>query len=880
MGCNLSSQNKPKVVRETAGHEDDSTEVEESIEQDHVSASHESSDDTVNVEEELSTTNSISDDNGTTSSELDTERTHTEQKESDYLDSTDISNAYQIDIELHSNSTELDLVVSERLTYETIIEINGEFDVIIDKLTQCLKKERLFFVHVYLYDQCVWSPVLLNVIADFLLHTLPSIRFRIKIGSTGNVYVPFVDFYRKIHPIVNFLYVDKPTLLKFIMDMRIEILVLEPTSDLCWLPLKYTQVNQLQFNKLSILEYLRKEDILLPSVKFVNFELYNTVNVDLDWIFQTVSIVFSSKHRLRFDIKVTVEEMNEPIMDHELFFQIANVFKIYNGILNQKQRSVIVAVLLRLTYKGPINMDLARKMSEYVGYECCYKDGNVRFYTDQSDNKPKTVRETADGGQEDDSTEIEESIEQDNVSASAGNSDDSTRTEESIEQDSVSTSTQSSNDSTRTEASTEQNKVSSSTESSDESTRTKESIGQDYVSASAESSDDSANVEEELSTVNSISHDSTRTEESIEQDTVSTSTVSSDDSPNVEEELSTTNSSSDDNGTTSSELDTESSNTEEDESDYIDGVDISNVYKINLFLKGDSTELIVKGSIVGCQISTIIFCDEYDVIMEKLKLCLKKERRFVLQSYLNNECVWSPSLLNILGDLFLNTLPPIVELFIFGDPRNINVPFIDFYRKLHPIVTCLTIDNPTILRFFFDMEFKALTPRNPNLDFNWLPSKYTQVVDLVFNDSSMLQVLRQQDIVMPQVLFVIFRNHDFEVANTKLVLEEVCSLFPSIKCIKLQFVVHVQEKNEPIMNHRLFTITRTVFHTFESMLDWNQGKIKLLSNFYVYYNGPVNDDLARKITDYIGYECCYDKDKVRLEIHQSNVCLEMRVEHE
>ncbi|CAD5230475.1 unnamed protein product [Bursaphelenchus okinawaensis] len=147
MGCSLSSPNKPKTVRETAGggQEDDSTENEESLKQDNVS--------NVKVEEELSTASSISLSNVPADVELDTESS--EDDEPDFLDTIDISNANRIDIELHGNSTEMEMTVFQKGTNEMIFELGDEYDVIIDRLTQCLKKKRIFNLNVYLYNQCV-----------------------------------------------------------------------------------------------------------------------------------------------------------------------------------------------------------------------------------------------------------------------------------------------------------------------------------------------------------------------------------------------------------------------------------------------------------------------------------------------------------------------------------------------------------------------------------------------------------------------------------------------------------------------------------------------------------------------------------------------------
>ncbi|CAD5230469.1 unnamed protein product [Bursaphelenchus okinawaensis] len=317
-----------------------------------------------------------------------------------------------------------------------------------------------------------------------------------------------------------------------------------------------------------------------------------------------------------------------------------------------------------------------------------------------------------------------------------------------------------------------------------------------------------------------------------------------------------------------------------EQNDYIDGVDISRVGRINIFIYGDSTELIVRGYVVGSQVHPIILRDEYEVIMEKLKLCFKKKRQFFLQVYLFDQCVWSSSLLSVMADLFISTLPVINNLSIFGDPRNVNVPFIDFYRKLHPIVERLSINQPTTLRFLIDMQIKSLTLMHAvgtGLNFSWLPLKFTQVNEVSFKNSSMLQVLCQKDIVMPQVCSVNFFFYEREDPNLKPIFENVFNVFPSLEQLTLEVWVSVQEKNEPIKNHELFTYTRTVFDTFERILDWNQEKLKIVILFFAYFNVPVNEDLARKMTEFAGYECCYKNGYFVLEVSMCNVDLRMIV---
>ncbi|CAD5230487.1 unnamed protein product [Bursaphelenchus okinawaensis] len=229
-----------------------------------------------------------------------------------------------------------------------------------------------------------------------------------------------------------------------------------------------------------------------------------------------------------------------------------------------------------------------------------------------------------------------------------------------------------------------------------------------------------------------------------------------------------------------------------------------------------------------------------------------------------------------MADLFLNRLPAIDLVYIRGDLGNINVRFIGFYRKLHPIVGCLTINNPSILRFLIDLQIKLLILESI-LDFNWLPLNYIEVNEIKFVNFLILEALCQQEIVVPSVRIVTFINYEPEPANLKLIFENICSLFPFIKHLKLVYKLYVLEKNEPIRNHELFTHTRSLLDSFESILDWNQGKLNITIDFQVFYNGPINKELARKMTEYIGYKCGYNGD-VYLNVLMFNVDLTMFVQ--
>ncbi|CAD5230473.1 unnamed protein product [Bursaphelenchus okinawaensis] len=298
--------------------------------------------------------------------------------------------------------------------------------------------------------------------------------------------------------------------------------------------------------------------------------------------------------------------------------------------------------------------------------------------------------------------------------------------------------------------------------------------------------------------------------------------------------------------------------------DYLDGVDISRVNQIDIYLHGNSTELDVEGSTTGTKSTTIKLCDEYDVIMEKLTLCLKRERSFSLQIELSDECVWSPFLLHVMAEFFLYTLPSVNLKIRMMHPGNMYIPFIGFPMKLLPIVERLIIDDPIILWFFFDL----------------FPLKHAKLDDVNFENLSMLEKLCLQNIIMPNVRFVTVFIHQSKAVGSKLVLENACNLFPSMVQLKLNFKVTVSEESEPIMNHELFTYAGAVLDTFESMLDWNQGKHDVFIDFQAVYKGSVIENLARKMTEYIGYECSYDDGKLCLDIHQSNVGLEMCVMHQ
>ncbi|CAD5230467.1 unnamed protein product [Bursaphelenchus okinawaensis] len=319
---------------------------------------------------------------------------------------------------------------------------------------------------------------------------------------------------------------------------------------------------------------------------------------------------------------------------------------------------------------------------------------------------------------------------------------------------------------------------------------------------------------------------------------------------------------------------TQQDNASVEQGDYIDGVDISHVSNIRVTLYGNSTELNVYAYTTSIEDPTIVFRGAYHVIIEKLKMCLKRKRKFIFYIWLFDECVWSPPSVNAMANLFLNVLPAINDLFLCGSLTNMNVLFIDFYRKLHPIVERLFINNPTIVRFLIDLQIKSLTVES-DLDLSWLSLSHIEVNEFCFWRLTMAETLCQQDIVMPSVRSVNFYTHH-EAVVSKLILENICNLFPLVEELYFQFVLNVEDKNEPIRNHELFTHTRTLFDTFESLLDWNQGKLKITIVFQVHYNGLINKELARRMTEYIGYECICNG-AVGLDVSMSNVNLAMVV---
>ncbi|CAD5230477.1 unnamed protein product [Bursaphelenchus okinawaensis] len=314
--------------------------------------------------------------------------------------------------------------------------------------------------------------------------------------------------------------------------------------------------------------------------------------------------------------------------------------------------------------------------------------------------------------------------------------------------------------------------------------------------------------------------------------------------------------------------------------DYLDGVDITHVEKIEIELFGNSTRLMLIGTQIYSNDITIKIIDEYRVIMDKVTQCLKKKRLFVLQIQCYNQCVWSVSMLNEVADFILRTMPAINVSIVFGSSRSIYVPFINFYKKLHPIVGLLYIENPSFLKFLFDIQIKTMTLQQAvgaSSSFNWLPLKYTQVNEISFEYLSMLDAIRLQGVVMPHVRVVNVLNYQCETDSSKMIFRNVCSLFPSAKQLKLEVLVNVWEDDGSIRIQKLFAQARKALDTFKNMSRWNQGNMNILIYLYAYYYGPVDKELARKMTEYLGHKCYYKKDYVNLEASMSNVDLKMGV---
>ncbi|CAD5209819.1 unnamed protein product [Bursaphelenchus okinawaensis] len=175
----------------------------------------------------------------------------------------------------------IEIIISSSTTYITLnfIDDDGKrpymildrYEMILAKLLQCFEKKRHFIVSLDLSDECLWSLPLLRTVANFLLEHLSSASVCVKLRHSTPVdeYALFIDFYKKVHPIVDVLQVSHPTMLRYLMDIEIKVLVLEPCPDDCWLALKYLQVSEVRLFYPWDLENYVRNGIRMPTVETV-----------------------------------------------------------------------------------------------------------------------------------------------------------------------------------------------------------------------------------------------------------------------------------------------------------------------------------------------------------------------------------------------------------------------------------------------------------------------------------------------------------------------------------------------------------------------------------------------------------------------------------
>ncbi|CAD5230461.1 unnamed protein product [Bursaphelenchus okinawaensis] len=317
-----------------------------------------------------------------------------------------------------------------------------------------------------------------------------------------------------------------------------------------------------------------------------------------------------------------------------------------------------------------------------------------------------------------------------------------------------------------------------------------------------------------------------------------------------------------------------------DTREYIDNVDISDVNLIFFGIHGCST-LLELLFLVGEKVKLELFL-EVEPAMETILLCLKKKRQILIKVHFYNVCVWPRPVLDTIANFFLRNVPKIFEIDFEIDFEHGNryVPFIDFYQKLYPIVEVLLVDDPAFLRHFLNVKIKKLG-LNSSSDCFLFPLKYAQVQHIKLCSTWLLKSFHHNGIVMPSVITVIvYLDHQFQDANLT-IFENVGSSFPGIKTLTLFLWRGVSEdKSIPLMDHSLFAAIDDAFQLFESMLKWKQEQFSILIDFKVGYSYQIDTSLATKIIEYVGYKCCYKNGHVRLEIHQNNVNLEMRVKRD
>ncbi|CAD5228726.1 unnamed protein product [Bursaphelenchus okinawaensis] len=77
-------------------------------------------------------------------------------------------------------------------------------------------------IYVNVYDTCVWTYSQLNMVAAYCEKNFKRIHITFTSGHLDPMFVPFVNFYKRLATITELLQVENPEFLRHCMDMEIE----------------------------------------------------------------------------------------------------------------------------------------------------------------------------------------------------------------------------------------------------------------------------------------------------------------------------------------------------------------------------------------------------------------------------------------------------------------------------------------------------------------------------------------------------------------------------------------------------------------------------------------------------------------------------------
>ncbi|CAD5230459.1 unnamed protein product [Bursaphelenchus okinawaensis] len=304
-------------------------------------------------------------------------------------------------------------------------------------------------------------------------------------------------------------------------------------------------------------------------------------------------------------------------------------------------------------------------------------------------------------------------------------------------------------------------------------------------------------------------------------------------------------------------------------------IDVSHLSKVALCIHSHKTK--VEATFHYNDETKDEFVGNFKFLKKNIGVLNEANCQFVVSVVINHNCVWDVSGLDKIAQFLLATLPAIdfeVDSIQTVPPI---VPFVKFYKTLHPIVQQTQIDGPVFLTHCEGVEIKYLKIKRGNLPYSyfWRAIKYIKVLDVgcvnnyradfVPDDTELSSSDLDGFECEPNVIETLKKKF----ANTN---DDNQTPEATVNCKK-----YIDSTNHSRMTYELFAHIDSMFNLFDRVLNWNRDQHDILINFEIAYDGFFNNGLEKEITKLTGYYARYEDEKIRLELKQFNVCLKLVV---